>query len=176
MEERVVKNRLLISVFLSVVAIGLVIPSLLDFVDSGITSNNSVQLIYRGMIIASAVVLVVLGFIKKDITKKNLILPVILLYGASAFINGYYLYNNDGLDYIYYIALYSAVIILYVLYIFKDNIKIKYALLIVITIILCFNVLGVLAGGTLALAQLLLSSIFILNVYSLKEEKQNEES
>ena len=176
MEEKVVKNRLLISIFLSIVSIGLIISELLDIIDNGINNDSSVILIYRSMIIGSACVLIVLGFIKKDINKKNMILPIILLYGASAFINSYYFYKYDGLNYIYYIVLYSAAIILYLLYIFKDNIKIRYALLIVISIILCFNILGVFSGTSMSLAQLLLSIVFILNVYSLKEEKQNEES
>ena len=78
---------------------------------------------------------------------------------------GYDIYST-----IYYIAIYAAAIIVYLLYISKLE-KLKYALYVLLAIILVFQIASALSGSLFGIGILILVSIFAINLFLQNQEK-----
>lgn len=176
MIKKLISNKELIAKIALIVAIALVIPSIISLFAQDF-SNSVFRLILNATLILSAIYLLVLLFTKKELNTKSLLIPVILLFAGELAVNINDLITENSWRYPYYIALYGAAIIAYVMLVFNSNKKVKYVTYTLFLIILTFNLLAMFTGSTTGLARLIIGLTILGNVFlslDMKEENNNE--
>ena len=177
MVNKIVSNKNIIAEILSVLAIALFIPEIINLFNQDFRDVVFTLILYSTAIL-SAVYILVLLLTKKELTLKALIIPVILLFGGIIANCLRSVIENNSWSSVYYTALYSAAIIAYLLLAFNENRKeFKILVYILFLIILATNLLGVFSGSSISLARLIVGLIIIGNVYlslNNKEEGNNE--
>lgn len=177
MVNKIVSNKNIIAEILCVLAIALFIPEIINLFSRDFRDVVFTLILYSTAIL-SAVYILVLLLTKKELSLKALIIPVILLFGGIAVNNVRNVIEFNSWADVYYAALYSIVIIAYLLLTTNENKKeFKIVVYILFLIILASNLLGVFNGSSISLARLIVGLIIIGNVYlslNNKEEGNNE--
>ena len=178
MINKIVTNKIIIAKVLLILAIALFVPEIInlfsqDFEDVVFT------LILHSTAILSAIYLLVMLFTNKELSVKALVSPACLLFVGPATSNVRNLIDYNTWSSVYYIALYGAAIVAFILLAFCDNKKIKYVVYMLFLVILTLNLLGVFNGSAISLARLIIGLIIIGNVYlnlNNKVEDENNEN
>lgn len=177
MVNKIISNKNIIAEILSVLAIALFIPEIINLFNQDIQDVVFTLILYSTAILSAVYILVML-LTKKELTLKALIIPVILLFSGIVANNLRNVIEFNSWSSVYYTALYTAAIIAYLLLAFNSSKKeYKIAVYILFLIILATNLLGVFNGSTISLARLIIGLIIIGNVYldlNNKEEANNE--
>lgn len=175
MINKIISNKNLIAEILLILAIALLAPEIIALFGQDFT-NSIFTLILHVTAILSAVYLLVLLLTKKELSNKALLIAVALLFAGPLTSNIRGLIEFKTWNYPYYIALYGAAILFYVLLLVSENKKLPYIVYILFMIILSFNLLAVFNGSSTGLARLIIGLIIIGNVYlNLTQGKEKED-
>ena len=143
-------------------------------IDRIFTSNYNTGVVFDiityGLMIASSIMLIVLG-VKKELSKSDITIPVILLFSSYVINYVYAIISNDfvGADrLILYLSLYVAGIVLYLLTL--NNNKIRIFCLIIFAIITTIFACSFLGGSTFGLSILIQMVIFDIIIFTSDEE------
>lgn len=149
-------------------------------IDRIFTSNYNTGVVFDiityGLIIASSIMLIVLG-VKKELSKSDITIPVILLFSSYVINYVYAIISNDfvGADrLILYLLLYVAGIVLYLLTL--NNNKIRIFCLIIFAIITTIFACSFLGGSTFGLSILIQMVIFDIIIFTSDEENNYPEN
>lgn len=180
MIEKIVKNKSVIAIILSILAMALVAPDIINTFNQSINDSWPTLVLY-GTVVVSAVFILILGLTKKEFGIKSLLLPVIFLYSGTIINLVRNIIEFNTWSSVYYLALYSALLIAYILLMLNNNKTLKYVLYVLFLIVLCMSLLAVFNGSQTGLARFVLGLIIIGNVYleldyKKKEEEKNEEN
>ena len=147
-------------------------------IDRIFTSNYNTGVVFDiityGLMIASSIMLIVLG-VKKELSKSDITIPVILLFSSYVINYVYAIISNDfvGADrLILYLLLYVAGIVLYLLTL--NNNKIRIFCLIIFAIITTIFACSFLGGSTFGLSILIQMVIFDIIIFTSDEENNSK--
>lgn len=164
MISKIITNKIIIAKILCVLAIALFVPEVIALFGQDFQASVY-SLIYHSTAILSAVIILILLFTKKELSNKALIIPVALLFGGHLLNNIRNMIDYNSWSYPYYIALYGAAILFFVLLAFNNKKEIRYITYLLFLVILAFNLLGVFGGSSVSLGRLIIGLIIIGNVY-----------
>jgi len=175
MKEKIIANKTIIMLIASIVAAALLVPSFITYFGLNLTANVIVNLVQAGLILATALALVFLLVYKKELTFQTMLIPVVL-FASSQILN--YVYNIiefDNWASIYYLAIYTSILILYIISMVNQNKYLLYALYILLLVAIVIQLLGVFAGGMVATASFIMLVLFVINIYLLSNGKEKIE-
>lgn len=180
MIEKIVKNKNVIAIILSILAMALVAPEIINLFNQDI-NDSWVSLVLNGTVVLSAVFILILALSKKEFGIKSLLLPVIFLYSGSIINSVRNIIDFNSWSSVYYLALYGALVVAYILLMLNNNKTLKYVVYMLFIIVLSLNLLAVFNGSATGLARFVLGLIIVGNVYlelgcNKKEVKENEEN
>lgn len=174
MVKKIISNKNLIAKFLSLLAIALILPEVINLFRQNF-NDNVFYLILHISAIVCGVIIFLMSNKNAEVTKNKLLIPTLLLFGGPLALNIRHLIQFNSWSYPYYIALYGAAIIMYFIFLANDKQEIKFIVYLLFAIILSMNLLGVFGGSQTSLARLILGIIIIGNVY-LSERKGEDEN
>ena len=174
MQEKLKTNRLLLTSLLSVVAMAMTVGSVINCLDLRLNSVNILNFLANTSIIVAGMIVLLFVLIKKEFTLKQLFIPLFLYYAIQC-ANDFESLVDDNWASAYYLALDAAIIVLSFLFIFLNIKKVRYALYLVMIIEALFIVASVLGGSAYAIGSLLISVIFIGNIYMLDNKEEEKE-
>ncbi len=161
MIQKIENNKHIIMFVLSIISAALVIPNLLGYIfQNNFTDNIIFELVAIGLMLATVAVFLLISLKKANADNKVLALIAAFLYGSSLTSNIYNVINNNW-NSIYYLALYAAVIIVFAVTLFCNSKYVKYALYILMLVILCYNLINVFGGNYFSGARLIIGLMLL---------------
>lgn len=166
MKEKLIQNKNIIIFVASIVASALLVPGFISLLGNQMGDVTILSFIQYGLFIATSLLFIFYVVTKKELTLKSLLIPLILFETASIIMNVYGIVMNNSWVNIFYLALYASVLITFIIYLFKPSKYLKYAILILFLICICFNLSGLFGGSLMDFSRfitnLLFCSIFYL--------------
>ncbi len=174
MKEKVIQNKGIIILIASIVSAALLVPSFISFFGDVINDILVIRLVSYSLLLLASLSFVYYFIAKKEIDLKALILPVALFESAGILTEVFNIVKYNSWSSIYYAALYTAVLILFIIYLIKQNKILKIALYILLLICMVFNLLNTFTGSNIEFSRFILNLIFVGTLYLIPEggEKQ----
>lgn len=174
MLEKIIQNKKVITIILSIVGIALVGPDIIELLPKDINSNVYYFILYSTLV-CSLVYVLIFALTDRELDNFSLICPVCFLYGGPLVCALYNILEANSTTYIYHLALYTFAISIYIIYVLNSKrVKLKVASYVAISIVLAINLVAVFSGSTNSLARLIMGSIILFNIY-LNSSKEKEE-
>ena len=117
MQEKIKTNRLLLTSLFSIVAIAMTVAQVLDLFSDNLSSDNIISLISALSTVVAGLILLGFTCLKKDLSLKELFIPIALYFLCVSISNVNSLYRYNDWVYTYYLALYGALVLTYFLYV-----------------------------------------------------------
>ena len=170
MVDKIKSNKKIIFITLAIVSCACILPSIFALFASQITDNSIISLIYYLCFVLANGAIILFMTTKNELDLKLQFIPLVIAFGGIIVLNIYNIIAFESYTYVYYIAVYLATIIVYLMYMTKLE-KLKYALYVLLAIILVFNIASTLGGSLLGLGTTILVSMFIINLFLTNQEK-----
>ena len=175
MLQKFIKNKDLVTIIASIVGIALVAPDIIGLLGQEITTYVYHLVLYATLVCALVYVLVY-ALLNKELDNKSLICPLSLLYAGPIVVSLYNILEAEAYSNIYYLALYTFAIVIFILFVIYKKTKLKIAVYVTISIILAFNLVSVFTGSANSLARLIMGLLIVFNLHVNSSKEKKEES
>ncbi len=162
MLEKIKNNFNKIVFVLSIIAIGLLVPTLFSCFFKEFTEQNIINLIRYSLFIVVDVLLLVFSLKKENKGKSLYILAFVFYFANLIFLDTYSVIKNKTYESIPYIALYIAIIVLFILA-QQNNPKVLFAFQILLALVCVMNFVRVLASSSYFTSLWITSLVFVVN-------------